>query len=77
MVSSASLSRELRPELRAPALGEEAQEDHPDPEEVHQPGAVPSPLCWIRLRARKESGPAGRSARTLCGGTSADGQEMW
>lgn len=76
-VSSASLSRELWPELCAPALREEAQEDHQDPEEVHQPGAVPPPLCWIWLRARQESGPAGGTARTLCGGTGAGGQEMW
>lgn len=49
VVSSASLSRELRPELRAPTLGEEAQEDHQDPEEVHQPGTVPPPLRRVRL----------------------------
>lgn len=71
-----SLSRELRPELRAPALREEAQEDHQDPEEVHQPGAVPPALRRVRLRALEGSGSVGRAARTLRGGAGAGGEEV-
>lgn len=77
VVSSASLSRELRPHLRAPSLREEAQEDHQDSEEVHQQGTVPPPLCRVRLRARQESEPASGAAGALCDGAGADRQEMW
>lgn len=77
VVSSASLSRELWPYLRAPSLGEEAQEDHQDPEEVHQQGTVPPPLCRVGLWARQESEPASGTAGTLRDGAGADRQEMW
>ena len=60
----------------APALREEAEEDHPDPEKVHQPGTVPYPLCWLRLRALQEPAPDRGPAGTLCGRTGAGGQEM-
>lgn len=68
---------QLQPAVPATEGGEEAKVGHQSAEEIHQPGAVPAPLCRDGVRGGEEAECGLGAAGELWARPAAPGWQVW